>query len=124
MSKRKGEGNECTGYGEQVYGELDAGNAVKYIGIFWINGRKTKTMAEIAKIRLKLWIKLWVNFAFIFLFVYVPGWFGCENSLNMGALEKSSAKHETVQQLDGSKQFAQTACALKPSDFWYYNWRL
>ena len=38
-------------------------------------------MAEIAKIRVKLWIKIWVKFAPISLFAYAHGWFDCKNSL-------------------------------------------
>ena len=39
-------------------------------------------MAEIAKIRVKLWIKNWLKFAPISLFVYVHGWFESENSFS------------------------------------------
>ena len=38
-------------------------------------------MAEIAKIRVKLWIKIWVRFAPISLFEYTHGWFDCKNPL-------------------------------------------
>ena len=65
-----------------MYGKLvEKRNAVKYIGIFGVNRRVTKMMAEIAKIRLKFWIKIWVKFAPIFLFVHISRWFDCENSL-------------------------------------------
>ena len=54
---------------------------MKHLGIFEVNRRVTKMMAEIGKIRLKLWTKIWVKFAPISLFVNVHKWFDCENSL-------------------------------------------
>ena len=56
-------------------------NALKNIGIFGFDRSVTKMMAEIAKIRVKLWIKIWVKFAPISLFAYAHGWFDCKNSL-------------------------------------------
>ena len=56
-------------------------NALKNIGIFGFDRSVTKVMAEIAKIRVKLWIKIWVKFAPISLFAYAHGWFDCKNSL-------------------------------------------
>ena len=56
-------------------------NALKNIGIFGFDRRVTKMMAEIAKIRVKLWIKIWVRFAPISLFEYTHGWFDCKNPL-------------------------------------------
>ena len=67
-------------------------------------------MTEIAKIKVKLWIKVWVKFAPISPFV-CPWVVWLLELSYMRTLEKSNAKHKTVQQSDSSKQFHQTAWA-------------